>query len=59
MYIYIIIYMYMSWVPDFTATPPKGSVPQDGLPQRVEYACNACYTGICMHMHANACICIH
>ena len=46
---YIYIYIYMSWVPGFTAPPPMGRVPQDALPQRVEYACPAC-----MHMHSFA-----
>ena len=45
------IAIYMSWGPGFTPPPPKGRVPQDGLPQRVEYACHAC---ICMHMHSFA-----
>ena len=35
----------------FPPPPQRGGVPQDGLPQRVEYACQAC---ICIHMHSFA-----
>ena len=58
MCIIICIYIYIYICPACLVSrspPPKVRVPQDGLPQRVEYACQA---SICMHMHAYAFICM-